>query len=107
MKNWHLEIKRLAKLYRRPGGTLIAQTTTNDPFHASTPGRLERSQWFADLYRRFEIKPGAHLRRIHYVLVSQSAPIRMVDGESFENAGVLAGSKRSRTRCPVLTSVRS
>jgi hypothetical protein len=69
----------------RPGGTLIAQTTTNDPFHASTPGRLERSQWFAELYRQFEIKPGAHIRRIHYLFISQSSPLRMTDGRDYQN----------------------
>jgi hypothetical protein len=46
-------IKDLAKELQRPEGTLIALTTTNDPFHATTPGRVRRAEWFAALWEQF------------------------------------------------------
>jgi hypothetical protein len=52
---------------------------------AARPNRAAIAQWFAELYGRLRIPRGAHLRRIHYVLVSQSEPVVMVDGRSYEN----------------------
>ena len=75
-------IKDLAKELRRPEGTLIALTTTNDPFHATTPGRVRRAEWFTALWEQFGFGLGMHIRRIHYRLLSQAAPIMMVDGKT-------------------------
>jgi hypothetical protein len=75
-------IKDLAKELRRPEGTLIALTTTNDPFHATTPGRIRRAEWFTALWEQFGFGVGTHIRRIHYRLLSQAAPIMMVDGST-------------------------
>ena len=55
-KNAAEYIRGLSKTLDRPIGTLIALTTTNDPFHASMPGRIERAQWFADLYKKTKSK---------------------------------------------------
>jgi hypothetical protein len=84
-KNAAEYIRGLSKTLDRPIGTLIALTTTNDPFHASTPGRVERAQWFTDLYKRLRVKVGSHIRRIHYLLISQEMPITMLDGTEYEN----------------------
>jgi hypothetical protein len=74
-------LKVLAKNLARPLSTLTV--TRNDPFTAGTPARRASAEWFAELWDRFDIQPGAHLRRIHYLLVSQ--PVLMVDGEPYIN----------------------
>jgi len=67
---------------RRPEGTLIALTTTNDPFHATTPGRVRRAEWFTALWEQFGFGLGVHIRRVHYRIISQETPILMVDGST-------------------------
>jgi hypothetical protein len=79
------DLKALAEELDRPLGTLYALTSEADPFMAGRETRAERAEWFGDLWRRFKLQPGAHLRRIHYVLISQSAPVLMPNGEPYEN----------------------
>jgi hypothetical protein len=56
----------------RPLSTLIALARGNDPF-CLAEGRMTAAIWFAEIYQRFGFTGGIHLRRIHYVLVSQEA----------------------------------
>ncbi len=65
-------IKRLAKQIGRSTKDLVALAVQNDPFYASVPHRHEQGEWFAEIWHRFGFSEGVHLRRIHYVLVSQS-----------------------------------
>jgi hypothetical protein len=65
--------------------TLIAQADHTDPFMAGAPWRKERAEWFAAQWVRFSVPPGTHVRRFHYLLVSQSPPIPMPDGEPYLN----------------------
>lgn len=57
----------------------------NDPYYAGQPGRRERAEWFGEIWERFGFRPGAHLRRIHYTLVSQAEPVQWPDGKAYEN----------------------
>jgi hypothetical protein len=70
-------LKRLAAELDRPVTTLLAQDAGSDPFYADLPMRRLRADWFADIWDRLDIKPGAHLRRIHYRLVSTTSPVRL------------------------------
>ena len=79
------ELKELAASLRRPFGSLVVLSPDTDPFLADRPARLAAAQWMAELYERFQFKPGTHVRRIHYVLVSQPTPVLMVNGEPYEN----------------------
>jgi hypothetical protein len=54
---------------------LLALTADNDPYYIGRPGQRVVGEWFAALWHRFDMKPGTHLRRIHYVLVSQDPPV--------------------------------
>jgi len=80
----HAGLKALAKKHRRPLYTLTV--TGSDPFIADVPFRRAGAKWFVKLWRRLGIKPGAHLHRIHYVIVSQDKPVLMppVKGVSAE-----------------------
>ena len=40
---------------------------------------------FGALWRRFEFQSGAHIRRVHYVLISQVEPVLMSNGEPYIN----------------------
>ena len=62
---------------------LIVLSPQNDPFYAGVAARLEAAEWFANLWGKLEIKPGSHLRRIHYVLVSLAFP--KANGEPYLN----------------------
>ena len=54
-----------------------------DPFMA--PDRRAGAEWFAAIWDKFDIQPGAHLRRIHYLLVSQDPSVLMVSGKPYLN----------------------
>ena len=69
----------------RPVGTMLALASDNDPFFADREQRRHGAQWFAKLWRRLRLGAGVHLRRIHYVLVSQAKPISGADGEPYVN----------------------
>ncbi|MFG3593297.1 hypothetical protein [Bradyrhizobium sp. RDI18] len=75
----------LAHDVNRPMEDVHALAGTADPWMASRPSRLETARWFVDLYQSLGFKVGAHLRRIHYALVSQAEPVIMVDGTPYEN----------------------
>jgi hypothetical protein len=79
------EIKELADAMRLPVERLLALSPNNDPFYAGGPAQRAKAQWFADLFERFGFARGVHLRRIHYVLVSQSPPVEMPGGGRYQN----------------------
>ena len=66
-------IKELAVQLGRPASTLIALAPDNDPFYL-TPARQAAAAWFAELWERMGAGPGMHIRRFHYMLVSQPEP---------------------------------
>lgn len=84
-------IKDLAKQIRDQHGLkcqvtdLIALAAQNDPFYVGTPTDLENGRWFAALFHRFSYGHGVHLRRIHYQIISQEEPVKMPNGEPYEN----------------------
>jgi hypothetical protein len=74
----------LAQYLRKPLHTLMALSHGADPFTCGTPAHRAWAQWFADLWQE-HMPPGGHLRRLHYRLISQRAPVPMVGGERYEN----------------------
>lgn len=78
-------IKALATELRRPAGTLYALAAANDPFYCGAPAQARDAEWFADIWARFGFRHGAHLRRVHYVLVSQEEAVRLPSGAAYEN----------------------
>jgi hypothetical protein len=78
-------LKRLAQDMRRPLKNLIVLDSDNDPFTAERRSRRICAEWIANLYAEFEIRPGSHVRRIFYMLVSQAEPILLPSGKPFEN----------------------
>ena len=83
------DIKHLAKELRAKGesvqvGDLLALSRNNDPFYVGSPAVIEKAEWFAEIWRRGQFRSGAHLRRIHYWLVSQKQPAK-ADGMPYEN----------------------
>src|SRR5829696_1873242 len=77
-------LKELAKRLGRPVSTLYALAPQNDPFFIG-PARQATASWFASLWNDHGIAKGHHLRRIHYRLISQETPVRMLNGLPFEN----------------------
>jgi hypothetical protein len=78
-------IIRLGEELDRPVGTLLALDPKSDPFFAGRPGRRRGAEWFAGLWQQFEFGPGTHLRRVHYILVSQASPIICPDDAAYTN----------------------
>jgi hypothetical protein len=88
----HAGIKALAK---RLGNLKLdsLEVLKRDPFTAGSDGgnshaegRLSGANWYAEqVHEQLEIPPGAHMRRIHYRLVSQDQPILTLGGEPYEN----------------------
>src|SRR5260370_29349949 len=82
-------LKALAKELKRPFYTVTV--SKNDGFTAGMPARKAAAEWFAQLWTRFRIQPGAHIRRIHYVLVSQpEGAVLMPDGKPYLNTSECA-----------------
>jgi len=78
-------LKELADSEDRTFESVLALATSNDPYNANTPSRRRAARWFADIWKQFQIKPGMHDRRIHYLLVSQKTQILNIFGEPYEN----------------------
>ncbi len=81
-------IKQLAKQIGRSTKDLVALAVQNDPFYAGVAGRQREAEWFAEIWHRFGFSAGVHVRRIHYVLVSQGEEVQSVtkpDDEPYEN----------------------
>ncbi|HEY6258219.1 MAG TPA: hypothetical protein VIY51_20750 [Xanthobacteraceae bacterium] len=79
-------LKALALELNRPMETLVALSIANDPFYAGQPGRKAKAEWFAALWHRFRFRAGVHIRRIHYVLISQNEPVTTASGMPYENS---------------------
>jgi hypothetical protein len=56
----------------------------NDPFRSDTPAQIAEGKWFTEIWERFGLGQGVHLRRIHYLLVS-TAGVLNVYGKPYEN----------------------
>jgi hypothetical protein len=78
-------LKALAKRLRRPVDSLLAQVDSTDPYTVDMPYRCVPAEWFAGLYHELKVKPGSHVRRIFYLLVSQPKPILLPSGKPFQN----------------------
>jgi hypothetical protein len=74
------DLKALAAKLRRPLETLIALSSKNDPYLADRPARRAAAEWFAEQWVWFEMPPGAHVRRLHYRLVSQENLLTLPNG---------------------------
>ncbi len=84
----YASIKQLARQIGRPAKDLVVLAPANDPFYVGVPARQREAEWFAKLWERFGFSEGVHIRRIHYVLVSQNKegqPLLKPDGEPYEN----------------------
>ena len=68
------EVVALAKEMGVPTKVLLAMSRDNDPFAIGTEAHVKWGKWFAKLWERFGFPRGTHLRRAHYVLVSQKKP---------------------------------
>jgi hypothetical protein len=92
------DIKALGARTKRKQKSLVALDGNVDPFVADMPGRLRVAQWFAELWELLDLQPGIHLRKIHYMLVSQPTPVAMPDGRPYENnvrcAAILSAAGR-------------
>ena len=77
-------LKGLCVVLGRPASTLIALAPANDPF-AIGPLRRKGAEWFTRIWKRLGLGKGTHLRRIHYVLISQKRPVPLPDGARYEN----------------------
>ncbi|MFL5591033.1 MAG: hypothetical protein ACJ8DI_25745 [Ktedonobacteraceae bacterium] len=78
-------LKSLAKELKRRVTSLLALSSNNDPFYCGMPAQRDKARWFAALWKKFGYTRGVHLRRMHYQIVSQDPPIKMVNGEPYEN----------------------
>ena len=100
MSTAHQQIKELAKGQGCSYRKLIALAPQNDPFYAGSKGNRIWAEWFANLWARFGFESGAHLRRIHYRLVSEEG-FQKADGSPYQNtekdwARLCVASKQAR-----------
>lgn len=79
-------IKQTARAIGRPVKDLIALAPVNDPFYAGVGHRGKAAEWFGSIWDNYGTA-GAHLRRIHYRLVSPPEGVRILlpDGREYQN----------------------
>lgn len=77
------EIKMLAADRGEKVADWLALSPGNDPFYVGAPGQAAKAEWFAEVYRRMGRPGEAHIRRVHYWLVSKAFP--KPDGTPYEN----------------------
>ena len=83
-------IKNLQQAIRKPNGRkstvkdLLVLAPQNDPFYAGNGVEGDKARWFAELWERFGYGSGAHLRRVHYRIVSEGNIVKP-DGELYDN----------------------
>jgi hypothetical protein len=77
-------IKQLAKAQGVTINDLIVLAPQNDPFYTGTPTDLALGEWFASLWQAFGLER-AHLRRVHYQIISQDSPVLLPNGKPYEN----------------------
>jgi hypothetical protein len=78
-------LKAATRTLRRSITTLYALAAINDPFGALVPRRRKGAEWITALWPLLGFRPGVHIRRVHYQLVSMAEPIRQHNGRSYEN----------------------
>jgi hypothetical protein len=76
-------LKAMARSIGRPVRDLLALSPANDPFYAGVDARRRDAEWFAAIWTAHG-GTGAHLRRLHYMLIS-GAPVRKPDGSAYRN----------------------
>ena len=79
-------IKEFARGIKRPVKELLALSPANDPFYAAIGHRGQAAEWFAGIWADYSAI-GAHLRRIHYRLVSPPEGVRIIlpNGIEYQN----------------------
>jgi hypothetical protein len=80
----HADFKALTAGRKRRLEDLVALSPKRDPFCAGSPGQVAKAQWFLGIWQQYVTSALAHLRRIHYLLVSQPDP-RKADGTPYLN----------------------
>jgi hypothetical protein len=70
----HAAFKALLQRGKSRLADLVALSEKRDPFCAGTPGQVKLAAWFHGLWAQYVTSARAHLRRIHYLLVSQWDP---------------------------------
>ncbi len=78
-------IKLLAQELCVPMKDLIVLAPQNDPFASDTPAQRRDGEWLADLWHTLTPDGRAHLRYLHYKIVSQDPPIAKPNGEPYLN----------------------
>jgi hypothetical protein len=77
-------IKKTAKEHGMKIADLLAMSPKNDPFYAGTSADRAMAAWFGDIWREGGFEEGAHLRRLHYWVVSMGDRERH-NGDPYEN----------------------
>ncbi len=77
-------IKQEAKTQGVSVNDFIVLAPQNDPFYTGTPNDWALGEWFSTLWHNFGLDR-AHIRRVHYQIVSQDPPVMLPNGKPYEN----------------------
>jgi hypothetical protein len=77
-------LKQAAKELGLKVSDLLAMSQKNDPFYAGTASDVAMAEWFGEIWGKGGFSTGAHLRRLHYWVVSMGDYLRH-NGQAYEN----------------------
>lgn len=97
----HKAAARQLGIPRNSAKELRVLTADNDPFYAGMPYQKANAEWFAGMLDRFGLQLGAHMRRVHYRMITSREPVTLPDGTPYLNTDahwsrLLAASAHAR-----------
>jgi hypothetical protein len=81
----HKDMARRLGIARSSAQELIVLTPDNDPFYKGTPAHVHDAEWFVGMLDRFGLHLGAHIRRVHYRMITSREPVTLPDGRPYLN----------------------
>lgn len=78
-------VKEYAASVGRRISDLIVLSPQNDPFYCGSPAHRKQAEWFRRMWELLNPPTGIHLRRLHYLLISQATPVLGPDGAPYLN----------------------
>ena len=81
----HRALARQLRIRHNSARELIVLTPDNDPFYCGTDYQRRNAEWFAGLLDQFGLNLGAHIRRVHYRMITAREPVTLPDGQPYLN----------------------
>ena len=81
----HRAVARQLGIRYNSAKQLYVLKSDNDPFYIGTGGNRRDAEWFKGLLDRYGLGLGAHIRRVHYRIITDEEHVKLPGGERYLN----------------------